>query len=60
MITLNYDANAVTVGAPAGACVDGTVTMAIYTTIGMDIYMVVGLDMTLAVDMYAELNIKNI
>ena len=62
MITLKYDANVVTVGAPAAssACVDEAVTVAIYTTVGMDVYMVIGLEMTVAVDMYAELNSKHI
>ena len=59
---MKYDANVVTVGAPAAssACVDKAVTVAIYTTNGMDVYMVIGLDMTVAVDMYAELNSKQI
>ena len=57
MITLKYDANVVTVGAPAAssACVDEAVTVAIYTTNGMDVYMIIGLDMTVAVDIYAKL-----
>ena len=57
---MNYDANAVTVVAATGTCVDEAVAAAIYTTTGMDMYMVIGLDMTVAVDMYAELNSKHI